>query len=75
MARSSNFRGCWVYQADYFASADSNSRNWFKIPFGCEEWAGTIISLVTRLCILCSPMDCSLPGSSVCGISQTKILE
>ena len=22
-----------------------------------------------------TPMDCSLPGSSVCGISQTRILE
>ena len=24
---------------------------------------------------LCNPMDCSLPGSSVHGISQTRILE
>ena len=24
---------------------------------------------------LCNPMDCSLPGSSVCGIIQAKILE
>ena len=24
---------------------------------------------------LCDPMDCSLPGSSVCGILQTRILE
>ena len=32
--------------------------------------------LVTRSCpSLCSPMDCSLPGSSVCGISQARILE
>ena len=32
--------------------------------------------LVTQLCsTLCDPMDYSLPGSSVRGISQTKILE
>ena len=24
---------------------------------------------------LCSPMDCSLPASSVCGILQARILE
>ena len=32
--------------------------------------------LVTKLClVLCSLMDCSLPGSSVHEISQTRILE
>ena len=32
--------------------------------------------LVTQLCLtLCSPMDCSLPGSSVHGILQARILE
>ena len=31
--------------------------------------------LVTQLCaILCKPMDCSLPGSSVHGIFQARIL-
>ena len=25
--------------------------------------------------MLCNPVDCSLPGSSVCGILQTRILE
>ena len=31
---------------------------------------------VTQLCpTLCDPMDCSLPGSSVCGILQARILE
>ena len=33
-------------------------------------------ALVTKSCPpLCDPMDCSPPGSSVHGISQTKILE
>ena len=32
--------------------------------------------LVTKSCLtLCDPMDCSLPGSSVHGISQSRILE
>ena len=32
--------------------------------------------LVTQLCLtLCDPMDCSLPGSSVHGISQARIRE
>ena len=31
---------------------------------------------VANLCLtLCNPMDCSLPGSSVLGISQARILE
>ena len=33
-------------------------------------------SLVALLCLtLCDPMDCSLPGSSVHGILQARILE
>ena len=33
-------------------------------------------ALVAQLCpALCDPMDCNLPGSSVHGISQTRILE
>ena len=29
-----------------------------------------------QLCLtLCNPMDCSLPGSSVCGIFQARVLE
>ena len=33
-------------------------------------------SEVTESCLtLCDPMDCCLPGSSICGISQARILE
>ena len=31
--------------------------------------------LVAKSCLFCDPMDCSPPGSSVRGISQTRILE
>ena len=35
-----------------------------------------MLVLVTRSCVtLCNPMDCSLPGSSVHGILQARILE
>ena len=47
----------------------------------CKALLGTLSSmkvkvLVTQSCpTLCNPMDCSLPGSSVHGILQTRILE
>ena len=35
-----------------------------------------MLYLVAQLCpTLCDPMDCSLPGSSVHGILQARILE
>ena len=35
-----------------------------------------VLTFVTQLCLtLCEPMDCSLPGSSVRGILQARILE
>ena len=35
-----------------------------------------VLCLIAHLCpILCDPMDCSLPGSSVLGILQARILE
>ena len=42
-------------------------------------WPGDLVTrwvLVAQLCLtLCDPMDCSLPGSSVHGILQARILE
>ena len=41
-----------------------------------EASRGWVLCLVVQLCLtLCDPMDCSPPGSSVHGISQTRILE
>ena len=35
-----------------------------------------VAHVVAQSCLtLCNPMDCSLPGSSVHGILQTRILE
>ena len=33
------------------------------------------VKSLSRFRSLCDPMDCSLPGSSICGISQARILE
>ena len=42
--------------------------------WGCG--GGLCVCSVSLLCLtLCDPMDCSLPGSSVHGISQARILE
>ena len=38
--------------------------------------SSTILLLVAQLCpTLCNPKDCNLPGSSVQGISQARILD
>ena len=31
--------------------------------------------LLSCIWLFCDPMDCSLPGSSVCGVSQARLLE
>ena len=47
--------------------------NWHVLPF----WFYKNICrccLAAKLCLtLCNPMDCNLPGSSVCGISQSVL--
>ena len=46
-----------------------------KILLWSNEVA-TCVCLVTQSCpILCDPMDCSLPGSSVHGILQARIMD
>ena len=47
---------------------NANTKHWSRnIFYLCE---------VTQLCLtLCDPMDCSLPGSSVRGIFQARVLE
>ena len=34
-----------------------------------------VVQSLSRVRLFCSPMDCSLPGSSVHGVSQARILE
>ena len=47
-----------------------------KIPFYMHVIVSEWVSEVAQLClILCDPVDCSLPGSSVHGILQERILD
>ena len=46
------------------------------MSLGLLSRLGLIVVLVTKSCLtLCNTMDCSLPGSSVYGTSQARILE
>ena len=56
----------------------------YKVRQFLRRWLGArksilsvkVLALVGKLCpTLCHPMDCSLPGSSVHGISKARILE
>ena len=71
-----------------FISCDSTSVTTWCLPKWVEHyvhiithtWIFTLIekkeSEVTQLCLtLCEPMGCSLPGSSVHGIFQARVLE
>ena len=41
-----------------------------------KRWIGMFACSVAKSCLtICDPMDCSLPGSSVHGIFQARILE
>ena len=57
------------------------SSNMVEFDFSTANCMGTTGGLfggglVSKLCLtLCDPMDCSLPGSSVHGLSQAKILD
>ena len=56
---------------DYDSSfSEKPSEEW------CTQTSLCLCMLVTQWCLtLCHPMDCSLPGSSIHGILQAKILE
>ena len=68
---------------DSFSSSISSVTSWFfQLYFlmnhrsGLSENVHARYGLVSQLCpTLCDPMDCSLPGSSVHGIIQARMLE
>ena len=63
----------------------SRQESWSGVPLGCFYVPAIVNSAavntgvkvkVTQLCpTLSDPMDCSLPGSSVHGIFQARVLE
>ena len=54
---------------------EAQFQEFLKLPW-CLGTRETLLLLVAQSCpTLCNPMDCNLPGSSVHGISQARILE
>ena len=54
----------------------SRQEHWSGLPFPSPMHERESESEVTQLCLtLRDPMDCSLPGSSVHGIFQARVLE
>ena len=52
----------------------SRQEHWSGLPFPCMKVKSE--SEVAQSCpTLCDPMDCSLPGSSIHGIFQARVLE
>ena len=67
-------RPYWLW--DWRSHSDFESN--FLTCMTCTEGVGRVCMRATllQLCLtLCDPMDYSLPGSSVCGILQARILE
>ena len=48
---------------------------WSVFPLGAKRLGSICAKSLQSCLILCNTMGCSLPGSSVCGISQARILE
>ena len=54
----------------------SRQEHWSGLPFPSPVRERKSESEVVQLCpTLCDPMDCSLPGSSIHGIFQARVLE
>ena len=67
-----------LIKTNYSTKTFTNMINWVNetIILGSLFWIEVKWSEVTQWCLtLCNPMDCSLPGSSVHGFLQARILE
>ena len=59
-----------------FREALYANKLWWEVPHNGARLRACYCCLVAQLCpTLLDPMDCSPPGSSVHGISQTRALE
>ena len=78
-------RGIWkdnpsictaVYSSRIFLEVFCKKNFFLYTLLNCLNIFCEYMCLVTQLCLtLCNPMDCHLPGSSVHGILQARILE
>ena len=66
-----------LFQKENTASQDSSVFWDFpeKAKNPTRAWFACVFSVTKSHPALCDPMDCSPPGSSLCGTSQTRILE
>ena len=64
-------------QRHYFADKALSSQSYAfssRVMCGCEK--GRSEGEVAQLCLtVCGPVDCSLPGSSIHGLFQARVLE
>ena len=63
----------WMFPIVYLQERRKLSSVWLLCAVA--DWHEVLV-LVTQSCLtLCIPMDCSAPGSCVCGVLQARILE
>ena len=75
LSRFSRIRLCVTPQTAAHQASLSLGLEWVAISFS-NAWKWKVKSEVAQSCpTLSDPMDCSLPGSSVCGIFQARVLE
>ena len=69
----------WSHSREVLEESDPQRQEVYGGDRGWGEEMGKVVVvkvLIAQLCpTLCNPMDCSLPGSSVHGIFQARILE
>ena len=53
----------------------TENKNTLFVKRGCSSLELRVVSVAQSCLILCDPMDCSVPGSSVHGILQARILK
>ena len=65
-----------LYRLSHQGSPTGKARGGWSQVFSFPCISGAVLCLVAQLClILCDPIACSSPGSSVHGILQARILE
>ena len=82
MCYSGSFLYCVLFSFKFSSHAKKYAPRYARIPNSKTFWSQKDLLSLTfsvrvlgRVQLFCSPMDCSPPGSSAHGISQTRLLE
>ena len=83
LAEKERGKGPWRYKCPSSTCIDSHwlwrgilsARKWQSRSYQFALWACVHMQSLQSCLTLCNPVDCCLPGSSVHGISQARILE